>query len=135
MLDFRDNHASKSVWISNALLIVVMLRFRKERLIGDLTQAGLEAPYLGIYRSVFIGVEEVGFEQVAGVVLVSLAIRLLEGGGGVFLVEAKHHGDEEGAGAASGIADGVSGPGIEHFHHGGDDVARGAELAGGGVLS
>lgn len=81
---------------------------------------------------------EVGFEWVAGVVFVSLATCLHDGGVGVFLVEAKHHGDEGAAGAASGIADGVSGLGIEHFHHGGDDVTRGAELpadASGGELA
>lgn len=85
-----------------------------------------------------LDVIQVGLQQVAGVVLVSLRVRLHECGGGVFLVEVEHHGDEEAAGAASGIADGVGRLGVEHFHHGADDVTRGAELpgdAGGGEFA
>ena len=83
-------------------------------------------------------VTEVRFQQIAGVVFVSLHVGFHQSGGGIFLVEVEHHGNKEAAGAASGIANSIGGLGVEHFHHGADDVARGAELpgdAGGGEFA
>ena len=102
---------------------------------GDAQHGGVEveAP-----EHLFVDVLPVGFQQVAGIVFVALFIFEGTGLAGMHPVEVFHGAGQETGGAAGRVTDDIGGLRVDQFHHGVDDVARGAELAvdaGGGEFA